>query len=166
MVKSVIALALLSVPSFAEVKPEGTLLDTYCGENKAAAGERNRVITEVCLARVQGLPGDFVVIKAEDASRKELPLLVLPVVDRKDNPRVKVAAGFKAEILTLGSNGTKKENRYTKYATSEVSLMSQVAPNAQPPLYIPKSLTGKDLKGIAFEVEELSGVVHTESVGE
>jgi len=167
-VKAIFGVMLIVVFSVvAEVKPEGTLLDTNCGKNAADAGQRNRTITEVCLAVVQGLKTEFVVIRAEDAQRKPLEPIVLPVL-RREKAKGKIAApfGVKTETLILGSNtAAVAEDGYLKYKTTRATLRSKKT--VTPPLvHKPIAIRGTDLDGIEFRVPDMEAIPHTESLSE
>lgn len=161
-------LAILALITFSahawEVKPPNTILSTYCGENDAPAGERNRIITTVCLAAVQGQQGvTLVTVYSKDSRDKELPVQVLPVVAR-GTPLVRPTPGTKIEQLRLGTNQTTKSGRYLMYVSRVARLTSQISTVSSPAAYFPKSISGEDLSGVEFNVPKLGGVVHTESI--
>ncbi len=157
----------LGLPLTAEVKPEGTLLESYCGENTAAAQERNRFITKVCLANVQGLSTEFVVIHSEDAKGTEWPLQVLPILERSKSKKVSAApAGVTTEDLKLGTNKADVSGNYMFYNYLRASLRSERLTSSppNPPTSQPRSISGVDANGVTYQVRKMEPIFHTQSV--
>ncbi|GEM_PF-4840971 len=160
---AVIAVTLSTSPlAMAEVKPNGTVLDTYCGENEAPATERNREITEVCLAVVQGSSVELVVIKSEDAKGRPMKKQTLPIFTRINKRQINSAS--REVTLNLISSETAMNGSYEMLKTAKATLTIDTGRRPVLTREMPKSISGSDLNGISFEVNELTPVVHTESL--
>lgn len=146
----------------AEVKPAGTILASYCGENVAAAQERNRAITEVCLGTVVDSEIEVVIIRSENARGVAQPDQVLPIVKKKMlKPS---SSAFMKEQLVLGSSEVDSSTRYDILKTTSAILTTSTGRTRVPTPATPTKLKGKDLNGIEFEVNQLDVIFHTQSL--
>lgn len=158
-----IAVTLTTSPlAMAEVKPNGTILETFCGENEAPARERNRAITEVCLAVVQGSGVELVVIKSEDAKGRPMAKQTLPIFTRTNKRQINSAS--REVMLNLVSSQTAMKGHYEMLRTAKATLTIDTGRRPVLTREMPKSLSGVDLNGTSFEVNELTPVVHTASL--
>lgn len=145
----------------AEVKPVGTVLETYCGENVAPSQERNREITKVCLGVVSGMDIEVLIVRSENARGTKLDDQVLPIMSKKAL-RPSNSAVLKQSLVMASSEV--ESGRYDILKTTTAVLSSNIGRTRVPTPTTPMSLKGKDLNGVPFEVQEFHGILHTQSL--
>lgn len=139
----------------AEVKPNKTVLATYCGVNVF----ESTWVNEVCLARVQGFDKLDVLQTTDTKDRRSLGIIIDRKLVKQNNKSLKV------ETLTLSTGEMEKDGNYTLLVTSEATLTSRLRVVPGGGMYAePSEITGRDANGRSFKAT-LQGVVHTESVG-
>ncbi len=161
--KSFLMLILLAagVSAAALVPLDNALVLQDCGDNALQADDASQIITRVCLARVQSLEMDFLVFEAQNGRQEPLPAIVVPILKRtkikEENPDERI----QKEILVLATQEL-ESTEPLKYKTIEVELTSQLFRRQFGMEAFPKSMTGRDLTGTEFRVDQFGRMTSPE----
>lgn len=149
----------LQSPVSAEVKPDGTVVTTYCGENVQESGGAGVWATRICFAQVVGHEFEVLWVFYTDKSSE-----ILPIVKKKQLHTTMEGKNTRFELTLYGGENEEQESTRPIVNVYKAELTERIM-TSTPPTSKPILLTGRASRGVGFRVEKFVMMFHTESEG-